>query len=46
MDEFDLDPKVTKAAGVGWSTFLRGGDLAEGPHQIQSFTTDWTVNSF
>jgi hypothetical protein len=38
MDEFDLDPKVTKATGAGWSTLLCGGDL--------SFTTDWTVNSF
>jgi hypothetical protein len=46
MDEFDLDPKVTKATGAGWSTFLRGGDITKGPHQIQSFTTDWTVNYF
>ncbi|GLY92019.1 hypothetical protein [Actinoallomurus iriomotensis] len=41
MDEFDLDPKVTKATGAGWSAFLGG---AQGPGQIQSFTTDWTVN--
>jgi hypothetical protein len=44
MDEFDLDPKVTKATGAGWSTFLGGGDLAKGSHQ--SFTTDWTNNCF
>lgn len=46
MDEFDLDPKVTKATGADWSTFICGGDIAKGPHQIQSFTTDWTVNYF
>jgi hypothetical protein len=32
MDDFDLDPKVTKATG----------DLAQ-PRQNESYTTEWTA---
>ncbi|MGI5225118.1 hypothetical protein [Actinoallomurus sp. CA-142502] len=46
MNEFDLDLKVTKAAGVGWGAFFGGSDPAKGPRQIQSPTTEWTLNRF
>jgi hypothetical protein len=44
VDEFDLDLKVTKAARADRNALFGGGDPAKWQRQVQSFTTEWTLN--